>query len=450
MAAKYEMKDSGVEWIGKIPKHWNTLKLKYASWLKGRIGWQGLKSDEYTDEGAYLITGTDFDNGIINWNTCAHISVERFNEDSDIHIQENDLLITKDGTIGKVAVAKNCPDMVSLNSGVMLIRNVRRYKYYDKYLYYILMSEQFHLWYELSQNGASTIKHLYQEQFYNFTFSFPSIPEQTAIASYLDDKCSAIDDVIAQAKETIEEYKSWKASVIFEAVTKGLDPNVEMKDSGVEWIGKIPVHWTVVPLKRLYDYSAGSAVRVGPFGSAITEKDFVEDGVWVYNQRTVLDNNFENNPACINENKANELRNFAITPGDILITTRGSIGKIAIVPENAHRGVLHPCIIRFKINQKLQNKKLLKLIFNDTNLINEQIKYHSNSTTIDVLYSYTLKELRLPLIPSDEQESILAFLSAKCSAIDSIIFEKQVLIDELESYKKSLIFETVTGKRRVC
>ena len=194
----------------------------------------------------------------------AHISVERFNGTADIHIQENDLLITKDGTIGKVAVAKNCPDMVSLNSGVMLIRNVRRYKYYDKYLYYILMSEQFHLWYELSQNGASTIKHLYQEQFYNFTFSFPSIPEQTAIASYLDDKCSAIDDVIAQAKETIEEYKSWKASVIFEAVTKGLDPNVEMKDSGLQDIGKYPAYWRQLRIKHRYTIVCGATPTDNP------------------------------------------------------------------------------------------------------------------------------------------------------------------------------------------
>ena len=94
------MKDSGIEWIGRIPKDWKTIKIKFTSWLKGRIGWDGLKSSEFIEEGPYLITGTDFLDGKINWDTCVHITEDRFNEDQLLHIFENDLLITKDGTIG--------------------------------------------------------------------------------------------------------------------------------------------------------------------------------------------------------------------------------------------------------------------------------------------------------------------------------------------------------------
>ena len=194
----YIYKDSGVAWIGKIPEHWDTIKIKYTSWLKGRIGWQGLTSDEYQDEGAYLITGTDFSEGRINWETCVHISEERFAEDEDIHIKEGDLLITKDGTIGKVAVAKDCPAEVSLNSGVMLIRNTGNFKYYDQYLYYTLLSDEFWNWYEMSQTGASTIRHLYQEQFYNFEFAFPPMEEQIQIAAYLDKKVDGINDSVKE------------------------------------------------------------------------------------------------------------------------------------------------------------------------------------------------------------------------------------------------------------
>ena len=92
-----KMKDSGIEWIGKIPDTWNVIRLKNASWLKGRIGWQGLRAEEFTDEGPFLITGTDFKNGYVDWNTCVHISEQRFNQDLAIQIKENDLLITKDG-----------------------------------------------------------------------------------------------------------------------------------------------------------------------------------------------------------------------------------------------------------------------------------------------------------------------------------------------------------------
>lgn len=176
-----KMKDSGVEWIGEIPEDWHTIRIKFTSWLKGRIGWDGLKSTEFVDVGPYLITGTDFKNGGIDWNSCVHISNERFAEDELLHIKENDLLITKDGTIGKLAIVKECPEEVSLNSGVMIIRNTATFKYFNKYLYYVLKSRQFLLWYELSQTGNSTIKHLYQGQFYNFEFTYPLIAEQMRV-----------------------------------------------------------------------------------------------------------------------------------------------------------------------------------------------------------------------------------------------------------------------------
>lgn len=213
------MKDSGVEWIGEIPQKWTTIRIKNTSWLKGRIGWDGLKSSEFIESGPYLITGTDFANGSINWKTCAHISEERYQQDELLHIKENDLLITKDGTIGKLAIVKNCPEKVSLNSGVMIIRNDTIFKYSNRYLYYILQSNQFFLWYELSQSGNSTIKHLYQAQFYNFEFTYPSLEEQISIASYLETKCSKISRLIDLLEQNIAMLKSFKQSIIYEYVT---------------------------------------------------------------------------------------------------------------------------------------------------------------------------------------------------------------------------------------
>ena len=213
------LKDSGIEWIGKIPEEWNTIKIKFTSWLKGRIGWDGLKSGEFIEEGPYLITGTDFIDGGINWDTCVHISEERFMEDELLHVYENDLLITKDGTIGKLAIVKDCPEKVSLNSGVMIIRNTTKWKYLDKYLYYILSSEQFYLWYGLSQSGNSTIKHLYQGQFYDFEFTYPDLNEQKEISDYLDEKCADIYKLIEIKKQKINQLDEYKKSIIYEYVT---------------------------------------------------------------------------------------------------------------------------------------------------------------------------------------------------------------------------------------
>jgi Restriction endonuclease S subunits len=216
-----EMKDSGIEWIGTIPKSWSLIRLKNAAWLKGRIGWQGLRADEFKDDESlpYLITGTDFYNGIVNWDTCVHITEERFNQDRNIQIKEDDLLITKDGTIGKVAIAKKCPQRVSLNSGIFIIRNIGKYKYYSRFMYYVLQSDEFIEWYSVANAGNSTILHLNQEKFYNFVFALPDIESQKYIAERLDVKCAHIDYSISEKYDQLSKLDSYKKSIIYEYVT---------------------------------------------------------------------------------------------------------------------------------------------------------------------------------------------------------------------------------------
>ncbi|MBU5668587.1 restriction endonuclease subunit S [Peptoniphilus sp. MSJ-1] len=216
-----EMKDSGIEWIGEIPKHWKTPRIKDVALLKARIGWQGLRSDEflYDENLPYLITGTDFKNGYVNWSTCVRVSEERFHLDRNIQVKENDLLITKDGTIGKLAIVRNCPSKVTLNSGVFVMRNQGNYKYIDRYMYYLLQSIQFELWFELNDSGNSTIRHLYQKDFYNFKFTYPSIEEQKEIVDYLDKKTKTIDESIQAKEKQLEILEEYKKSLIYEYVT---------------------------------------------------------------------------------------------------------------------------------------------------------------------------------------------------------------------------------------
>src|SRR5699024_1309 len=153
-----KMKDSGVEWIGDIPEHWNKKKIKYTTYVKGRIGWQGLKSDEFIDQGPYLVTGTDFKDGRVHWDSCHHISEERYEEAKTSQLQENDLLITKDGTIGKVVLVKNKPEKAILNSGIFVTRSLKG-EYINEYMYWILLSDIFKNYVNYMGTG-STIKHL--------------------------------------------------------------------------------------------------------------------------------------------------------------------------------------------------------------------------------------------------------------------------------------------------
>lgn len=215
------------------------------------------------------------------------------------------------------------------------------------------------------------------------------------------------------------------------------------KDSGIEWLGKIPSHWNSMPIKYILGKSKNN-LRVGPFGSALSGDDFQNDGYWVYNQRTVLDNNFMSADAFISKEKYEALHSFAVEAGDILITTRGTIGKIAIVPNNFAPGILHPCIIKFRVDENLIDKVFLKYVFNDCNIISDQVRLNSNSTTIDVIYSYTLKDILIPLPSLSEQQTIVSYLNYKVGQVDAVIAEKEKMLEDLKAYRTAIISEAVT------
>ena len=211
-----EMKESGIDWIGKIPKKWNIKRITNISSLKGRIGWQGLTTEEYIDEGPFLITGVDFNNGTIEWNNCVHVSEWRFKQAPEIQIKDGDLLITKDGTVGKVAITKNTPSKVTLNSGVLLIRPMKEKIYINKFIYYVILSNEFWHWFDYINSGNTTIIHLYQNVFAKFTFAIPDINEQKEIVNYLDQKCKKIDEIINIKQKQIEKLENYKKSLIYE------------------------------------------------------------------------------------------------------------------------------------------------------------------------------------------------------------------------------------------
>ena len=217
----------------------------------------------------------------------------------------------------------------------------------------------------------------------------------------------------------------------------------EMKDSGIEWIGDIPQAWSVVPVKYLLTKERDS-LKVGPFGSQLAGNDFVDEGYWVYNQRAVIDKNFVDNTVFVTEEKYRVLSAFQIRTDDILITTRGTIGRICRIPAEHMEGIIHPCIIKFRVDEEKIIYEFLEHIFNDSDFVNRQIFYKSNATTIDVIYGDTLKNIILPVPPLTEQKMIIDFLRPICLEVENLKKDIQQQIDTLEQYKRSVITEAVT------
>jgi len=216
-----EMKDSGVEWLGMIPKDWNLRKLSTICYMKGRIGWQGLKQSEFTDEGPYLITGMNFKNGEIRWEECYHISEKRYLEAPEIHLRKNDVLMTKDGTIGKLLYIDELPDRASLNSHLLVLRNENN-SFIQKYLYYQLQGKPFKIYIDLYKTGT-TFFGITQEIVGRYKMYLPPLDMQFKIVEFLDAKLLEIDSIIDNISSQIQKLKEAKQSLISETVTGKID-----------------------------------------------------------------------------------------------------------------------------------------------------------------------------------------------------------------------------------
>ena len=322
-----QIKESGVKWVGSIPSDWRLYKLGLTSYLKGRIGWQGLNSDDFIDEGPFLVTGTDFENGLIRWDLCYHISEKRFEEDPLIHVRNGDVLFTKDGTVGKVAYVVDAPEKVSLNSHLLLIRPADD-QIDNRFLYWVLQSDVFEQ-YKLEVQHGTVMDSVSQTNMAHFVYMAPKIEEQRWIAREIDLEVSRLDHAISLIEEQVSTLEAYRRSFTQEVVTKGLDPSVPMKDSGVEWIGSIPAHWTIRKTKHLAAISSGST----PDRSELTYWDGTIP--WV---RT---GELQNNVIVDTELKitGSALRNCSLRvyePGTLLIAmygqgkTRGMTGMLGI------------------------------------------------------------------------------------------------------------------------
>ena len=391
------MKQTGVQWIGEIPSNWNTKRIKYMANLKGRIGWQGLTSDEYQDEGAYLITGVDFADGGIDWENCVHVPMKRWEEAKDIQIQNGDLLITKDGPIGKVANA-----------------------------------------------GNSTIVHLYQGDFAEFLYAFPDYDEQEAITDFLDEHCGKLDDIINNLEQQIETLKTYKKSYICKAVTQGLYSNVPTKISCIEWCKLIPSHWNTLRMQDIALY------KKGPFGSAVTVDMFIEKGentFKVYEQKNAIQGDASLGWYYLSYEDYRGLKDFSVLPGDIIVSCAGTIGKCYILPDNIEPGIINQALMRVRINEGF-NKSYFIYLF-DVALEYMNAKYSNGSAIKNIPPFSILKKQNIPVPPIEEQDAIVAELDYKISLIDDIILKKEAQLSAMKNHRNTLIFEYITGKKRV-
>lgn len=411
------MKDSGIEWIGEIPEGWEVVPVKRLCTMQAG---KNLTSEQIAPEGTYPVYGGNGIRGFF----------------SDYNCDGQFLTVGRQGAL--------CGNVHKINGKVWatehaVITTPSSYTILD-FLYYLLIGM------DLNQYVSSTAAQpgLAVGTLLNLKTCYPcSTLEQTQISNYLNTKCSEIDVMLTKTRSSIEEYKKLKQAVITQAVTKGVRGKREMKDSGVDYIGQIPAKWVLGKLRNVGDTQNGISKSSEFFGKGFPFVSYSD----VYKNYSL--------PFAVSglvESTPEEQERYSVKEGDIFFTrtseTIEEVGFSCVCEKDIPNATFAGFLIRVRPFSDRLYTPYAKYYFRSTHLRFYLVK-EMNLVTRASLGQSLLKSMPVLLPPLEEQKEIANYLDAKCAEIDRLIAKKEQLVKELESYKKGLIYEVVTGKREV-
>lgn len=426
-----KMKDSGIEWIGEIPEGWEVSKLKY---LGRYVNGYPFKPDDWGDEGKPIIRIQDL--------TGSNDSPNYYDGDIDAkyHIKNGDILVSWAATLD--AFIWNKGDGL-LNQHIF--KAIPQEEKITSYFFFWMIKEAMQNMNNDNKHGIF-MQHVTLDVFNNFSVPLPPLSEQKRIATYLFQKISEADIMLDDTLSSITGYKKLKQAVITQAVTKGVRGEREMKDSGVEWIGEIPVEWRKTQLRHCATIKSG--ITLG--------KSYSKDTVLIERPylrvANVQGGYVDLNDLATIEVTPDEDLKYRLHSGDVLMTEGGDRDKLG-------RG----CVWHGEIEPCLHQNHVFAVQTNETILLPEFLEYLTASdvgrsyfdvtaiktTNLACTSSSKVLAFTIPLPPIEEQIEIVSFIKKRSLELNKLIMKKELLVQELESYKKSLIYEVVTGKREV-
>ena len=418
----YVMKNSGVPWVDMIPETWSVRRGKTILKLLNRP----IRDD---DE---IITCFRDGEVTLRKNRREDGFTIALQETGYQGIEPGDLVVHgMDGFAGSIGISDSRGKATPVLNVMDSTQNKRYLMYYLRALAYkdVFMS--------LSTGIRVRSCDLRWNKLAVLPFLIPPIAEQNAIVSFLDDQVSQIDSLIQEAKASIEEYKQWKKSVIFEAVTKGLNRNVTMKDSEISWIGDVPASWNIRKIKNGFSIVSGATPK--------SDKKEYWDGdvIWITPADYKTEDKYiRGGRRNLSDEGYSSCGTTVVPVGSLIFSKRAPVGTVAInsVPLCTNQGCLS-CIPNSTADSEY--------FYYAMSVFTEQFELFSSGTTFKEISANAFANFTLPCPPIAEQKEIAKYLSVKCSEIDDIRREKQALIDDMEAYKRSLIYEVVTGKRKV-
>lgn len=445
-----QMKPSGIDWIKDIPSSWEINKVKYLATEPGTLFLDGdwIESDVIEESGIRYLTTGNVGAGFYKEQGSGYISEKTFSELHCLNVYPGDLMISRlNEPIGRSCIIPDTESRYVVAVDNVVLRPNANYN--KKFIMYGMNADGYAEHANMIARGA-TMSRISRSQLGQFWLAFPNIEEQQAIADFLDKECAQIDSIAADLEKQIALLQQYKKSLITETVTKGLDKSVPMKDSGVEWIGEIPVGWELSRIKYLTDNHHPYPIGDGDHGM-IKADDYLTEGIpyiRVLNLTWGSGLNLEN-LVFISKEMNSLIKNSELKPNDILIAKTGAtIGKTAIVPDSLPVSNTTSHVGKITL-ANVHDAKYFYYVMTSS-IVQKQIQdISAMQSTRPELGIEGLKNLILTVPPFDIQQHIARFLDDHCAKIDRVLHEKGKQLSVIKQHKKSLIYEYVTGKKRV-
>lgn len=423
--------------IESLPKSWGLGRIKDLGRIYGRIGYRGYTTFDMVEEGngALSISPGNINNNSFTLKSKTFISWEKYYESPEIMIFQKDIILVKTGsTIGKVALIPEIDYKLTLNPQVVVLKNV---KINNTFLYYFLTTDYIKYLFECFQSGGATPA-ISQEKINNFIISYPLLPEQITIAQYLDTKTKIIDKKIQLLEQKILHYKELRKSIINKAITKGLDDKTELKESGIDWIGKIPKHWEVKRLKDVFNSLAG--------GTPSTQNPEYWSGVIPWIPSGKVQNNYVNDICVedyISEKALKESSTKIAKANSLLVALTGATcSNIGFLTFDT---TINQSIVALSKSELIDEKFYFYFLLS----AREKIRTYMTGGAQGGINQEDVKLLNIVYCNYEEQIQIAQYLDQKTTIIDQIVKNIETQIATLKELRKTLINDVVTGKIKV-
>ena len=435
-----EYQEAGVEWLGDVPEHWRSVPIKYMALERGSLFLDGdwIESKDISSEGIRYITTGNVGEGSYKEQGAGFISEETFHFLGCTDVYEGDVLISRlNNPIGRACVAPDLGGRVVTSVDNVIFRPDSRF--HKKFIVYLFSSDEYFRHTGNLARGA-TMQRISRGLLGNIRVVTPSFEEQAQIARFLDHETARIDALIEEQQRLIELLKEKRHAVISFSVTKGLDPTAPMKDSGVEWLGEVPTHWTVTRIKRL-----AKVISKGTTPTTIGE-DFQDEGVRFLKAENIFAGCVLPEPEFfINERAHISLARSSLAEKDILVVIAGATtGKSAVLsgeflPANTNQAVSFIRLLDTGFSEFIQ-------CWLSTDMVQRSISLNSVQSAQPNLSMEDLGEIPVPLPPPQELEFIVNYIASKTSIFDALISKAESASKLLGERRSALISAAVTGK----